>query len=979
MADQFVQRQDVGDPLSRASVPQDLKSSTTTINRGYKQEANPVGPVENIFNTLLQASGQTMDAVGKEATRKMEEDKTLQTMRFYQGMAPTDDATVAGYRAHAVLGMQNSVLTQTARLKKEAETFTGTDEEWEDKVRDSHRSIVDTAFASHPDLKQDPDTLKAITTIYGEQVPQIAAARIGAKLSMDHEKRLTDLADNIRLRSDGLKPDEMVATLNGVMTDASDAMQLSVKDREKVLTTLAIEKAKQGDLTYLNYTKQYKGNASTSLFDRDATLQAAEKVGQTVYSQQHQDAVAGQKVALEQRLFNHELTWDQFVAEGQKINVALGGTGQLAYDSTQFISEYHKLSALDAKENKDKPWMHAGPDAAAVMGLGDQLKLGKFKGNRDGFMQAGQALNNGQERMVITDSEMRSMWTKYETDQAGSADFQTDVRSLLKSGQVGVDPFALTQADPTRQKAAVAGVTKLYEDAAEQAVVKLGPTASSDQKNAVRASYRMGLANILSHAQVVNPQWEAKIAVLKDLDIENADKMTKLPQAAKDAIDLYNSLPEGSQAQHTKDPGVAAVLANYKTFLGMGYTEPGALAAAQKAQRSKRAFSPTENKTIDKAAADIASSKANTLIPGFLGGHTNAPDWVKANIEIEAKTQLIAAIKSGATDVPTAANMVKHVWDTSYTQLRNGQLIMGTRATLSAQMAVHPDDLELTFDTYKLQNKAALEAQAGTTIDKMYFDVSPDRGTFTVRAANGQVLTLPTPLNEMKAGRDGYLSNMDKPRLEKVADGIKGAAVKLLDMWNGTPDRVVPKPVQPERTPEFNEQVFRAIAFVENPDRAGYKTLGKTGVYMPYNDNGKQAIGYGHELTAKEVQQGYITLPGTSTRINIGGQRPSQVTEDVARLLAKSDILSHKIALQQNWKGFDELPLKYQGVLLNISYNTGSALPKNWPLLREAMLKGDDRSVRKQMITSYIDKTTSNKIPLNDRARIIADRFGLNK
>jgi len=969
MADRFIERQDMGDPLSRESQPQDLKSSTSTIDRSYRQQATAVGPVENIFNTLLQASGQVMDAAGQEFTRKIEEDKTLQTYRFYKGMEPSDEATVAGYRAHAVLGVQNSVLEQTATLKKEAETFTGTDEEWEERVRVSQKATVDSVFASHQHLKEDPETLKAITTIYGEQVPQIAAARVGAKLAQEHEKRITGLYDNILLRADGLPPEEQFKVLESTMSDASDAMQLGKKDREKVLMTLAAEKAKQGDLTFIEYTKQYKGGASTSLFDRTAALQEAERSGQQVWFQQNQDVVAKEKLALETAYLNEEFDFDELTRRGQELNKRLGGTGSLAYKDDTFLAVKSKRDSKD----KDKPWMHTGEDFKAVAGLQARVDSGEFDNDPGNtrLASAGQGLNSSEQRMVITDAELGAMKLKRETATAVNTDLNADVNLLLKSGQVGVDPFALVQGDGARQKAAVAGVAKIYENAAEQAVLKLPAGATKEQQNAVRQSYRIGLANLLSQGQVENPEWTSKIAVLSVLDMENADKMTSLPQAAKDAIDLYSSLPEGSQIQHAKDPAVAVIMANYQTFRRLGQPEPAALRSAQKAQRNKRALSSSEVKSIAAAAQSLTEDKADTWV---MDGISDSQPWMRGLMEREANDMLIATLKAGATDVETAKGMVKKVWDNNYTQLKNGQLVFGSRASLASRMAVHQEDIDKTMDVYKLQNRTMLEDQAGHSIEDMYFDVTPDRGTFTVRSGlTGEVLTLPANLNTMKRGRDGYISNNP----DGFLDGIKKDYAAFVQSWRSGKGDQVSFFKQPEQLPEQSELLVRTIGMVENPDRVGWQKLGKTGAYHPYDDNGGRAIGYGHALTPAEVKQGYIELDGT--RYGIGGKHPSMITEDVARRIMKRDIAKYEEDLRKSWKGYDALPFKYKGVLLNIAYNTGNALPKNWPKLREQIDRGNDAGVRKEMVTSFRDVTTGNRIPLAQRASIVADRLKLNR
>jgi len=164
-------------------------------------------------------------------------------------------------------------------------------------------------------------------------------------------------------------------------------------------------------------------------------------------------------------------------------------------------------------------------------------------------------------------------------------------------------------------------------------------------------------------------------------------------------------------------------------------------------------------------------------------------------------------------------------------------------------------------------------------------------------------------------------------------------------------------PVEEQPAPFNNFE--SALAEVENAQKVGFKD----GMWKPHAspEGGTDTIGYGHKLTKAEAAS---------------GKYDDGISDSDAIALYRKDIESHKDIVRKDVKDFDELPPKYQDVLVNIAYNTGGVKENKWPSLLKGMRAGDDAVVRKEMVTSFTDEE-GNKGLLKTRAKKIADAVGL--
>ena len=476
-----IERQSLGDLLPGRANP--LKQhGSNVVDRSFRQTATPLGSIgtpENILGTLVEAAGHVGTAAGTYMQQKVDEDKTVQAMRFYEGMAPSDDATTAGYRTHAILGMSNKVLESTARLKDEAAYFTGTDAEWEQKVRDSQTADHNAIVAQHPGLERDPLANKAIVAMYGEQVPNIAAARVSAKLAQEHQGRLNTFRDHIRVRVDGLPTAEADKVLTGVMED-TDTLQLTKGEREKELAALAIEKSEAGDLSIIDFTKRYNGGQETSLFDRSNALQKAEIAGKKVYWANHQSDIAAARDTFKQDIISGKYTKDEAYKKAGELDAQFSGN----------FASVGEMGSLVGLMDKDPAMVHAGEDALVKSNLEEDLKLGKYNGNRAGFFQSGQGKNDSAKRPVVTAEWLLSAWDKHEKEVAQNTDLTHNALEFLSSDKSNRSPQGQRGWDTKTTEGTLDTVKKIIEKSDQAEIAKLPPGHSPEDEKAIHQRSR---------------------------------------------------------------------------------------------------------------------------------------------------------------------------------------------------------------------------------------------------------------------------------------------------------------------------------------------------------------------------------------------------------------------------------------------------------------------------------------------------------
>lgn len=162
----------------------------------------------------------------------------------------------------------------------------------------------------------------------------------------------------------------------------------------------------------------------------------------------------------------------------------------------------------------------------------------------------------------------------------------------------------------------------------------------------------------------------------------------------------------------------------------------------------------------------------------------------------------------------------------------------------------------------------------------------------------------------------------------------------------------------------------KALAMVENSVKAGYD--GSSWKPHASLEGGSATLAYGHKLTPEEVKSNTVKIGADVVDLSKG------LTEQQAVTLLYQDIQKARASLQHTIPDFSSFDEKYKKVLVSIAFNVGSVREEKWPSLLKAIRAGDDKGVRKEMVTSYADPS-GKRTPLTGRARDIADSLGLLK
>lgn len=919
-----IKRQELGQQLQSAQLTQ---RGGRTVNTAYQtsrvEDGADLGV--NILNTVLNASGQALQLSGQKFKQKIEDDKVRQMNRALLDLQPTDDSTQAGYVAHGIVGVQNEVLKETKRLEQLAATFQGSDEEWQEELVQSRSRVQEGAFSKYPQLDSEESRnqfLGVITNSFLEQSPRLTTARISGKLEQERQARITTFQENLLQKMEEVPDSEVANVIGPLISENRKALQLSQVEAEAVLMQAAIDAANRGDKRLINFTKTYGGKVS--LFDKEGKLQNAEKVADKVWAAENVGAIAMSKDSLNTSFLSGDITWPQMAAAAEELNTKTGNT---AYTDDQLLS-----------------------------------------------------LKNQRQRAIASKVDLSLLM-----EQANSASLE------------GGRPVGITSQDDKQKQALVEEKQSEFE-LIEQSIIRQSPEIADDPEamRQLRNRTNQMFSEWISSNQLVNEGWKEQFNTVLNYNLDNVDENTDIPSNLNDVLDLWHTLPAGSRVDHAS-PQAHAMLTNYEEFLAQGKSPIQALALSQKAVRSNKTFGTDQFKKIRSAAA----SAAKDLTSGSWLPFDSAPSWYRDIMTERLEAATITNMKAGYLSPEKAAKDAASAFERHHTTLKNGQLIFGDRTTVASQMQVNPEDIELTLDTYlEMNSEQLLDRAGGASLDELYYDVVPGRGIAYIRSGvNGMPVTPPIVLSELKVGRDEYLNSRKAARLERAnrqqlarpgADlssnnptvlalteqreaDIERSRMESIDGWTGAARLDEARPTQAAMKPEQNKVFEAALMEAENSIKDGYNK--ELGVWTPHKslEGGTDTIGYGHKLTAAEARRGYIELEGKRYKFTDGD---SEITEQVALKLMRKGVADAERSLKKAWSSYDELPDKYQKVLINLQFNTGSATPSNWPKLKEAMLSGDDSKVRSEMITSYTGRTGNKKI-LEERARLIADALGL--
>ena len=137
------QKEKVQNPFSMGASP-DVQMPGTVFKepKALPRQAFDKAPdnASYIVDSLLNFAGVAGSLYLERANKKMDEDKVIQTGLASMGIKPTDQATVAGVRAHAAVALKSKMLESQAKLNELAKQGLD-DDAWDKAVRDEYRNV----------------------------------------------------------------------------------------------------------------------------------------------------------------------------------------------------------------------------------------------------------------------------------------------------------------------------------------------------------------------------------------------------------------------------------------------------------------------------------------------------------------------------------------------------------------------------------------------------------------------------------------------------------------------------------------------------------------------------------------------------------------------------------------------------------------------------------------------------------------------
>ena len=347
-------RRKVADPFGGPK-PDRPRYQPDLASRALPRQAFQAGPnaAGMIVETLVNFAGVAGSVYVQETHKKLETDKIIQSARATQGLAPTSDATVAGFQAHAVVNLKGQSLGSQARLNEFA-SQRHTDEEWEEAIQQEYKTIDANMLEAYPNYEGDIAMQKLAAVALREVVPKATIQREANKIEFE-------IQDRISSATDALISGGKVGVLDLSTTeDILGSLQLTESQKDKVLIDAALNSS---DPNILEMTKQYKGVLNTSLFDRTGQLQQLERKLFDKQVSSNAIDLAVEIRGMESALIDGSMTEAQFTARAKTRNADLNGKFM---NRSQYNSALTKRDKVLAAEFRQRKIIKAVADPTAV-------------------------------------------------------------------------------------------------------------------------------------------------------------------------------------------------------------------------------------------------------------------------------------------------------------------------------------------------------------------------------------------------------------------------------------------------------------------------------------------------------------------------------------------------------------------------------------------------------------------------------------
>lgn len=355
MAEKKLEREAVQNPFDmgpNTRFQQPARQMKQQINkpRSAFQKSNQGLQIVDSLLSFAEAAGGVYTT---QMSKKISEDKIVQTALASAGAGPSDDATVAGYRAHAAVIMQDKVMQHQLELNELAKQDL-TDEEWDNEIRKRYRETDEYIQSNYTTYDKDKEMQKLLPLSFREMMPQLNATRQSEQIKLMVEKGKDSITDYLiqqaKLMQDNgvaLPPDQLANTFDFKLK----ALKLTSKEKDDVIEN-AILTSKSPAL--LEAAKVWKGDRKASLFDRSARLQTLEKKLTNEALSTEAVALTTKLMAIKQGIIGGEITITDGMAMLDKMNKATNGEAASRGFISGIWTDYYKARSAEAELTNTK-------------------------------------------------------------------------------------------------------------------------------------------------------------------------------------------------------------------------------------------------------------------------------------------------------------------------------------------------------------------------------------------------------------------------------------------------------------------------------------------------------------------------------------------------------------------------------------------------------------------------------------------------
>lgn len=342
------QREAVKSPFEYTERAESLNNTSPDLSsrvaRSQFQEGGNEG--QYIVKALVGFAGVAGEQYAAKLDKKIQADEIVQTAKFLKGESPTEDATVAGARAHAALAIQNKVTKFQIQMGDVLKNNDVSDEDYDKMVKEGFVGMDRELLAEYPSYASDIDMQKLLPLSMREAVPRIAQQREIEKISRMEKDGIAQGTDSIILavRQGAFSDDKMIPGAVALIEGKMAALKLAPEQQEKAwLAALSGTK----DEGLLKSTRIVKAGRETTLYERVGGIQEMEKAKLAQAVQDNVMSLANEKYDLETGYLSGSLTEEETQARFQAILDKTGGKGG---SPDEFISWKEKRAKIVAGE-----------------------------------------------------------------------------------------------------------------------------------------------------------------------------------------------------------------------------------------------------------------------------------------------------------------------------------------------------------------------------------------------------------------------------------------------------------------------------------------------------------------------------------------------------------------------------------------------------------------------------------------------------